>query len=69
MNTFSQKTVGFLRAAGVFALFALITYAGDVSHLAFLSPTMAALISSVALWAEHYVSPPGTALMGSVRVS
>lgn len=63
-----QAFIGFARGAGFLALIAVLDYAGDVTHLTFLG-TYAPFVAVLALAAEHYLSPSGTALFGAVKTA
>lgn len=59
--------LGFLRGLGFAVLTAVLIYVGDATHITFLSPQIAALLSMVALAAEHQLeAKTGKALFGAV---
>jgi hypothetical protein len=68
MKTFSPALIGFLRGLGVVVLTAFLTYAGNATNLTFLSPGTALIVAAIALFADHALSQPSTALFGSVNV-
>lgn len=62
----STSTIGFLRALGMAVIYAVLVFIGDQTHLAFLSPNVAAVVSYVALWLDHALEQgTGKALLGS----
>jgi hypothetical protein len=61
--------IGFVRGLGVVLLTAGLSYLGVAEHLNFLNPTVATLISAIALGLENAIeSNTGKALFGAVRV-
>lgn len=65
----SQALLGFLRGVGVVAVVAILSYASNTSHIAFLgNPWLETIIASIALATEHKISEKtGSALFGAVR--
>ena len=64
----SNTQIGALRGLGLVVLLAVLGFLANAANLqAFVNPTVAGLISVVALALEGALSPKGTALFGSVK--
>lgn len=64
----NQAFLGFLRGAGTAALAAVLIYAGDAGHLAFLGPKVSVLVAGIVLMLEHAIAEnTGNALFGAVK--
>lgn len=64
----NPAVLGFIRGIGVVVIAAALAYVGDVSHLVFLSPTVATVIAALALSLENYIEGKnGNALFGAVK--
>lgn len=65
--TIKAGLIGFVRGLGTILIAAGLGYAGQADHLAFLSPTIAALVAGLALAAENaFTVKTGSALFGTV---
>lgn len=62
--------LGFIRSVGSIAIFAILNYVGDASHLnGIVSAGSAALVAGLALSLEHYIeASTGSALFGTTTV-
>lgn len=71
MPTISPQLVTFLKALGMVAIIAILTYLSDASHFnGFVGPGVGAILAIVASTLEtHLKQGTDTALFGTVKVS